>query len=307
MQRINWFPDPLITGTSKIETGNNAKIDYPVANNRKWLRATSVAAGDNYGQYILLGSQLPPAGTYHVHALVYAQKATADFRIHARVDGTYRMLLDVPVGNDMTITISQNFTIPSNTDQLLIRIALDQKTVGMKGMMSDILIERADTYDAALGGGASGLLLGGHDATRLRRFVGRVMSDDGHEPMHEPILDHHPESRQVGEYHDPSEREWGGISDQRRGERHRRHYLDNRSGWRHQRKTTCQLQDDHQQFPSDINELSRQVRQSDRHSDEHAHLHVGRIPGEQDPARQHRIFRRGYDAPSLTLALGVVA
>lgn len=172
--------------------------------------------------------------------------------------------------------------------------------------ISELSVEAADTYDAALGGGASGLLLGGHDATRLRRFVGRVMSDDGHEPMHEPILDHHPESRQVSEYHDPSEREWGDISDQRRGERHRRHYLDNRSGWRHQRKTTCQLQDDHQQFPSDINELSRQVRQSDRHSDEHAHLHVGRIPGEQDPARQHRIFRRGYDATRLIL-MGVVA
>lgn len=153
MQRINWFPDPLITGTMKIETGNNTKIDYPVANNRKWLRATSVAAGNNYGQYTLLGSQLPPAGTYHVHALTYAQKATADFRIYARADGTYRMLLDVPVGNDMTITISQNITIPSNTDQLLVRIALDQKTVGMKGMMSDILIESADTYDKAVGGG----------------------------------------------------------------------------------------------------------------------------------------------------------
>ena len=187
-------------------------------------------------------------------------------------------------------------------------IANDTRIAVPSGMaISELSVEAADTYDAALGGGASGLLLGGHDATRLRRFVGRVMSDDGHEPMHEPILDHHPESRQVGEYHDPSEREWGDISDQRRGERHRRHYLDNRSGWRHQRKTTCQLQDDHQQFPSDINELSRQVRQSDRHSDEHAHLHVGRIPGEQDPARQHRIFRRGYDAPSLTLALGVVA
>lgn len=172
--------------------------------------------------------------------------------------------------------------------------------------ISELSVEAADTYDAALGGGASGLLHRRHDATRLRRFVGRVMSDDGHEPMHEPILDHHPESRQVGEYHDPSEREWGDISDQRRGERHRRHYLDNRSGWRHQRKTTCQLQDDHQQFPSDINELSRQVRQSDRHSDEHAHLHVGRIPGEQDPARQHRIFRRGYDAARLT-PMGVVA
>ena len=172
--------------------------------------------------------------------------------------------------------------------------------------ISELSVEAADTYDAALGGGASGLLLGGHDATRLRRFVGRVMSDDGHEPMHEPILDHHPESRQVGEYHDPSEREWGGISDQRRGERHRRHYLDNRSGWRHQRKTTCQLQDDHQQFQSDINELSRQVRQSDRHSDEHAHLHVGRIPGEQGLARRPLLFRRGYDATRLTL-MGVVA
>lgn len=171
--------------------------------------------------------------------------------------------------------------------------------------ISELSVEAADTYDAA-SGGASGLLLGGHDATRLRRFVGRVMSDDGHEPMHEPILDHHPESRRVGEYHDPSEREWGDISDQRRGERHRRHYLDNRSGWRHQRKTTCQLQDDHQQFPSDINELSRQVRQSDRHSDEHAHLHVGRVSGEQDLARRPLLFRRGYDAARLIL-MGVVA
>lgn len=172
--------------------------------------------------------------------------------------------------------------------------------------ISELSVEAADTYDAALGGGASGLLHRGHDATRLRRFVGRVMSDDGHEPVHEPILDHHPESRQVGEYHDPSEREWGDISDQRRGERHRRHYLDNRSGWRHQRKTTCQLQADHQQFLSDSNELSRQVRQSDRHSDEHAHLQVGRIPGEQGIARRPLLFRRGYDATRLTL-LGVVA
>ena len=185
--------------------------------------------------------------------------------------------------------------------------ANDTRLAVPSGMaISELSVEAADTYDAALGGGASGLLLGGHDATRLRRFVGRVMSDDGHEPMHEPILDHHPESRQVGEYHDPSEREWGGISDQRRGERHRRHYLDNRSGWRHQRKTTCQLQDDHQQFPSDINELSRQVRQSDRHSDEHAHLHVGRIPGEQGLARRPQLFRRGYDAARLTLT-GVMA
>ncbi|WP_368096394.1 hypothetical protein [Bifidobacterium adolescentis] len=186
-------------------------------------------------------------------------------------------------------------------------IANDTRLAVPSGMaISELSVEAADTYDAALGGGASGLLLGGHDATRLRRLVGRVMSDDGHEPMHEPILDHHPESRQVGEYHDPSEREWGDISDQRRGERHRRHYLDNRSGWRHQRKTTCQLQDAHQQYQSGLNVLSRQVRQSDRHRDRHALMLVRRVSGEQGCARQPPIFHRGHDAARLTLT-GVMA
>lgn len=186
-------------------------------------------------------------------------------------------------------------------------IANDTRLAIPSGMaISELSVEAADTYDKAVGGGASGLLLGGHDATRLRRSVGRVMSDDGHEPMHEPILDHHPESRQVGEYHDPSEREWGDISDQRRGERHRRYYLDNRSGWRHQRKTTCQLQDAHQQYQSGLNVLSRQVRQSDRHRDRHALMLVRRVSGEQGCARQPPIFHRGHDAARLTLT-GVMA
>ena len=304
MQRINWFPDPNITDTMKpVPGGKSTKIDYTTADNRKWMRATSGAAGDNYGQYMLVGDAIPPAGTYHVHARIYAQNAAASFIVYGNVKSSWKQLLNKPVADGQTLNVDSEITIPEGCSCLLVRMQLG-KEVGLIGMMSEILIESADTYDKAVGG-ASGLLLGGHDAKGVS-FVGRVMSDDDHEPMHEPILDHHPESRQVGEYHDPSEREWGDISDQRRGERHRRHYLDNRSGWRHQRKTTCQLQDDHQQFPSDINELSRQVRQSDRHSDEHAHLHVGRIPGEQDPARQHRIFRRGYDAARLTLT-GVMA
>lgn len=158
--RTNWFPDPNITGTVNTVAGNNAKIDYPVVNNRNWLRVTSTAMGDSYAQYILLGSYIPPAGTYHVHALTYAQKATADFRIYVRVAGVYSMVLDVPVGDDMTITIDQDITIPSNTDQLLVRIAVDQKTVGARGMMSDILIERADTYGTAVGGGLPGFFTG---------------------------------------------------------------------------------------------------------------------------------------------------
>lgn len=172
--------------------------------------------------------------------------------------------------------------------------------------ISELSVEAADTYDRAVGG-ASGLLLGGHDATRLRRSVGRVMSDDGDEPMREPILDNHPASRQVGASHDRSERERDVILGQFRCERHRRHCLDYRNTGRIQRTPTCQLHDVHQQFQSAISELLRQVRQSDRHRDKYTHLHAGRLSREQDPARQHRIFHRGYDAPSLTLALGVVA
>jgi len=283
MQRINLWPNPKFdpTGFHVVKKGGDIS---------KYMTGGTLA--NTRGEYI----DLPFAcevGVEYVCTCRIVSNDTTNKSIGIFSGGTVKYPSAQTVGK-YTIRF-----IPTANDT---RLAIPS---GMA--ISELSVEAADTYDAALGGGASGLLLGGHDATRLRRFVGRVMSDDGHEPMHEPILDHHPESRQVGEYHDPSEREWGDISDQRRGERHRRHYLDNRSGWRHQRKTTCQLQDDHQQFPSDINELSRQVRQSDRHSDEHAHLHVGRIPGEQDPARQHRIFRRGYDAPSLTLALGVVA
>lgn len=282
MQRINLWPNPKFdpTGFHVVHKGGDIS---------KYMTGGTLA--NTRDEYI----DLPFAcevGVEYVCTFRIVSNDTTNKSIGIFYGGTAKYPSAQTVGK---YTI--RFTPTANDTRLAIPSGM---------AISELSVEAADTYDAALGG-ASGLLLGGHDATRLRRLVGRVMSDDGHEPMHEPILDHHPESRQVGEYHDPSEREWGDISDQRRGERHRRHYLDNRSGWRHQRKTTCQLQDDHQQFQSDINELSRQVRQSDRHSDEHAHLHVGRIPGEQDPARQHRIFRRGYDATRLTLALGVMA
>lgn len=282
MQRINLWPNPKFdpTGFHVVKKGGDIS---------KYMTGGTLA--NTRGEYI----DLPFAcevGVEYVCTCRIVSNDTTNKRMGIFFGGTAQYPSAQTVGK---YTI--RFTPTANDTRLAIPSGM---------AISELSVEAADTYDAALGGGASGLLHRGHDATRLRRFVGRVMSDDGHEPVHEPILDHHPESRQVGEYHDPSEREWGDISDQRRGERHRRHYLDNRSGWRHQRKTTCQLQDDHQQFPSDINELSRQVRQSDRHSDEHAHLHVGRIPGEQGIARRPLLFRRGYDATRLTL-LGVVS
>lgn len=203
----------------------------------------------------------------------------------------------VPDGNGMIVL---RLTAPATGSQKKNRVVFHNQ-----GVYSQPQLELASTYDAALGGGVSSLLLRRHHATRLTPRTGTVMPDDGDEPMHEPILDHRPESRQVGGYHDHSEQARDEISGQRLCERHRWHYLDE-SVWRPQCKPTCQLRVDRQRCRSDVNVLFRQVRQSDRHSDEYSHLHVGRVSGGQDSARRHRIFHREYDAARLTL-LGVVA
>lgn len=153
MQRINWFPDPNITGTMQAFASNHVKVNYQAVNNRRWIRATSTATGDSYAQYTLSGAQIPPAGSYHVHANVYAQKGEAAFVIFVRVDSSYKAAFSVPVGDGQTVAVDRTFTIPSGCDQVLVRIGLNSETVGMIGMMSDILIERADTYDIAVGGG----------------------------------------------------------------------------------------------------------------------------------------------------------
>ena len=305
MQRINWFPDPLITGKLSAEINNGVAKAVVVADNKNWLRVTSTATGDNFGQFSLSDGLIPPAGTYHVHARVCAQKAAANFIVYSNVNSSWKQLLNKPVADGQTLTVDSEITIPEGCQRLLVRMQLG-KAVGLIGMMSEILIESADTYDAALGGGASGLLHRRHHATSVGATIGRVVPDDGDEPMRETILDHHLKSRQVDEYHDRPEQDRDEILDQCLCERRRRHDLDNRSGWRHQRKSTYRILDDLQQSQSCVNELFRQVRQSDRYSDRYAPLHVCRVSGEQDPARQHRIFHRGYDAARLT-PLGVVA
>lgn len=160
MQRINWFPDPNITGTVKPIGNSKTNVEYPVvANNRNWLRATSTATGDNYAQYMLVGSQLPPAGSYHVHALAYARIAQASFRVFYRINGSYKQMTYAEVGQNQTVAVDQTVTLPAGCDQMLVRLQLDSTTVGAVGMMSNILIERADTYDNAVGR-ASGFFTG---------------------------------------------------------------------------------------------------------------------------------------------------
>lgn len=161
MQRINWFPDPNITGTVKPVANNKTKVECPVvADSRNWMRATSTATGDNYVQYLLVGSQIPPAGSYHVHALAYAHGAQASFQVFYRINGSYKQPLNAAVGKDQTVTVDKTITLPAGCDQMLVRLQLDYQTVGAIGMMSDILIESADTYATAVGGGLPGFFTG---------------------------------------------------------------------------------------------------------------------------------------------------
>lgn len=283
MQRINLWPNPKFdpTGFHVVKKGGDIS---------KYMTGGTLA--NTRGEYI----DLPFAcevGVEYVCTFRIVSNDTTNKSIGIFFGGTVEYPSAQTVGK---------YTIRFTP------IANDTRLAVPSGMaISELSVEAADTYDAALGGGgASGLLHRRHHATRLTPRTGTVVPDDGHEPMRETILDHHLKSRRVDEYHDRPERDRDEILDQCLCERHRRHDLDNRSGWRHQRKPTYRIHDDLQQSQSCVNELFRQVRQSDRYSDRYAPLHVCRLSGEQDPARQHRIFHRGHDAARLTL-MGVVA
>ena len=293
MQRINLFPNPVFAGplthTSKWGDSNGTVRDNA-------LHVTGTRGG--YGFNVAVPFNVPLVLSMRVDA---SEDNVAGVMIVQTTDkpDVNNMVLSLRLKRGISDVLCR-FTIPSHG------FRFEVNPNGIRDVaVSNVLIERADTYDPAVGGGVSSLLLRRHHATRLTPRTGTVMPDDGDEPMHEPILDHRPESRQVGGYHDHLEQARGEILGQRLCERHRRHYLDE-SVWRHQCKPTCQLRVDRQRCRSDVNVLFRQVRQSDRHRDQYAHLHVGRVSGEQDPARRHRIFHRGHDAARLTLT-GVVA
>lgn len=285
--RVNMYPNPRFspdgasTGAWNVDYANDMPGDGTLrpSNSQGYdeLRIPELEPGVEYVFSVRSENRL--GGAMVVIADKYSQRA-------------------VPDGSGLIVV---RLTAPATGSQKENRVVFDAT-----GVYSQPQLELASTYDAALGGGVSSLLHRRHDATRLTPRTGRVMPDDGNEPMHETILDHHLASRRVDADHDRSERGWDEILDQCLCERHRRHHLDYRSTRRIQRKPTCQLRANRRQYRFDVNELFRQVRQPDRHSDQYAPLHVGRVSGEQDPARRHRIFHRGHDAARLT-PLGVVA
>lgn len=294
MQRINYFTNPNFTGPfADVNISGEVKASY----NADTKQLNIYGNNGGYGFNLTVPKNA---------ALVFACFLWTEH------DKNPKPLTVYSLESSDTKPIAYA-TVSQNVNNLLLRfnstgsgrIRVEFYPNGSTANIANPILELADTYDKAVGG-ASGLLLRRHDATRIGASVGRVMSDDNHEPMPEPNLDHHLESQQLGASHDRSEREIYDILGQFRYERHRRHCLDYRNTGRIQRTPTCQLHDVRRQFQSAISELFRQVRQSDRHRDKYTPLHVGRVSGEQDPARRHRIFHRGYDAARLT-PLGVVA
>lgn len=149
--RINWFPDPNITKTVKPYAPSIIKVDFPVVARRNWLRATVLTVGDGYAQYSLQGGRLPPAGTYHVHCCAFAQHANAFASVYTKVGGKYTVSLQKEIADGTTVDVDWTITVPDGCEEIIIRITAGN-VVGAIGMMSDILIERADTYDTSVGG-----------------------------------------------------------------------------------------------------------------------------------------------------------
>lgn len=304
MQRINLFPDPNMANTIFKCITVRCTVDFPTVSGFRWLRATTSGSGDIYAQYQLTGVNLPRAGVYHIHSVCYARDSGALFRVYAGVGNGFTLLYETGIADDQTKTIDADITIPANTTQLLIRV-VPPSTVGKFILIRDILLESKSTYDTAVGG-ASALLHGGHDATRIGASVGRVMPDDDHEPDKQSKTQRHAESGRVHADFDHQKADWRRILVHGLAGRVGRLHHDNQLSRHLQQESTHQMGLHGHVIESDGPGIQCRVRQSDRQGVGHGPVRAGRIPGEQGPARRHRIFHRGYDAARLTL-MGVVA
>lgn len=294
MQRINWFTNPNLTGPL---TGINKWGDVTASVNKTNHQLVVSGSNGGYGFNVDVPANTPLVVSMFVYTDITKQSTPV-------------AIMDVDdAGN---VTILAHVKPKSNASTMVTRVTSKTGKIrfeaypvsGTTVNFGDFLVERADTYDKAVGG-ASGLLHRGHDAKGVS-FVGRVMSDDGHEPDQQSKSPRHFEAGRV--HVDFDHREDSGYHILVHG-------LVGRVGrLRHARQLSGHLQQEptHRMAlhvpdrESDEPEIQGRVRQSDRQGVEHGHVRAGRIPGEQGLARQHLLFRRGYDAARLTLT-GVMA
>lgn len=295
MQRINYFTNPNFTGPfADVNISGEVKASYNA--NTKQLNIS----GDNGGYGFNL--TVPKNA-----ALVFACFLWTEH------DKNPKPLTVYSLESSDTKPIAYA-TVSQNANNLLLRfnstgsgrIRVEFYPNGSAANIANPILELADTYDKAVGGGASGLLHRGHDATRLRRFVGRVMSDDSHEPDKQSTRPRHAEAGRVhADYDHQGDSGYHILVHGLAGRVGRLHHDRQLSGHLQQEPTHRMDLHAHDR-ESDEHEIQGRVRQSDRQGVEHGHVRAGRIPGEQGLARRPLLFRRGYDATRLT-PLGVVA
>lgn len=294
MQRINWFTNPNLTG--------------PLTGINKWGGVTASVNKTNH-QLVVSGSN----GGYGFNVDVPANTPlVVSMFVYTDITKQSTPVAIMDVDDAGNVTILAHVKPKSNASTMVTRVTSKTGKIrfeaypvsGTTVNFGDFLVERADTYDKAVGG-ASGLLHRGHDAKGVS-FVGRVMSDDGHEPDKQSTRPRHAGTGRV--HADYDRREDSGYHILVHG-------LAGRVGrLRHGGQLSGHLQQEptHRMVlhvpdrESDEPEIQGRVRQSDRQGVEHGHVRAGRIPGEQGIARRPLLFRRGYDAARLTL-LGVVA
>lgn len=294
MQRINWFTNPNLTGPL---TGINKWGDVTASVNKTNHQLVVSGSNGGYGFNVDVPANTPLVVSMFVYTDITKQSTPVT-------------IMDVDDAGK--VTVLAGVKPKSNASTMVTRVTSKTGKIrfeaypvsGTTVNFGDLLVERADTYDKAVG--ASGLLLGGHDATRLRRFVGRVMPDDSHEPDKQSTRPRHAEAGRVHVDFDHREDSGYHILGHVLAGRVGRLHHDRRLFGHLQQEQTHRMVLHVQDRESDEPEIQGRVRQSDRQGVEHGHVRAGRIPGEQSLARRPLLFRRGYDAARLTL-LGVVA
>lgn len=295
MQRINWFTNPNLTG--------------PLTGINKWGGVTASVNKTNH-QLVVSGSN----GGYGFNVDVPANTPlVVSMFVYTDITKQSTPVAIMDVDNAGKVTVLAGVKPKSNASTMVTRVTSKTGKIrfeaypvsGTTVNFGDLLVERADTYDKAVGG-ASGLLLGGHDATRLRRFVGRVMPDDSHEPDKQSTRPRHAEAGRVHVDFDHREDSGYHILGHGLAGRVGRLHHDRQLSGHLQQEPTHRMVLHVPDRKSDEPEIQGRVRQSDRQGVEHGHVRAGRIPGEQGIARRPLLFRRGYDAARLIL-MGVVA
>ena len=295
MQRINWFTNPNLTG--------------PLTGISKWGGVTASVNKTNH-QLVVSGSN----GGYGFNVDVPANTPlVVSMFVYTDITKQSAPVAIMDVDDAGKVTVLAGVKPKSNASTMVTRVTSKTGKIrfeaypvsGTTVNFGDLLVERADTYDKAVGG-ASGLLLGGHDATRLRRFVGRVMPDDSHEPDKQSTRPRHAEAGRVHVDFDHREDSGYHILGHGLAGRVGRLHHDRQLSGHLQQEPTHRMGLHVPDRESDEPEIQGRVRQSDRQGVEHGHVRAGRIPGEQGIARRPLLFRRGYDAARLTL-MGVVA